>query len=94
MKQRKKKKNFRTEVPTMDQIASQAANDWQKVDEVLPPFNKIITVKLKSGTIVKDCARIPDMGDNYYYVQGEGKMVYNVTEWKNEIWKYPNYAKK
>ena len=67
MKKRKRKDPRDLEENKDQQVSRQG--EWISIKEALPPFFKTVRIKLKSGTILEDCARIPDM-DDYTYVHG------------------------
>lgn len=71
------------------QNTTQSAVDWTDINTNPPPYYKIISLKLKSGKIIDDCARIPDQkGD--YYVGALGNDIKDVSHWKDFEWKYPS----
>lgn len=85
-KRRKKKTAKDTSQPT-----TQSAGVWYNINDSKPPFFKIINIKTKSGKILNDCARIPDLDDKDFYLRGE--IEYNtpgdIVEWLIPIYEPP-----
>lgn len=78
-KKRRKRKN--DPIPKdLDEMTTQSAGIWMNIKESLPPYFKVITVKTKTGTVLEDCARIPD-GEVDCYIQGLGTIITDIVEW-------------
>lgn len=67
--------------------------DWTDIKSNPPPYYKIISLKLKSGKVIDDCARIPD-GKKDYYVGALGEDIQNVSHWRDFVWNYPYSERK
>lgn len=76
-KKRKTKKNQALGIP---EPTTQSAGIWFNVKDEDPPFFKTIHVKLKSGKMLTDCARIPD-GESDFYIHGNGDNITDIVEW-------------
>lgn len=75
------------------QPTSQTAIDWTDIKSTPPPYYKIISVKLKSGKIVDDCALMPDPKKDYF-IDNLGRDVIDVSQWRDFEWKFPIYENK
>lgn len=73
---------------TIQPTTQTASNPWRDGKSEPPPYNLIITVQTKSGTVINDCARIAN-GKVDVYVDDYGKDVLNVIQWRNYNWVYP-----
>lgn len=71
------------------QNITQSAVDWTDITTNPPPYYKIISLKLKSGQVIDDCARIPDQNGDYY-VGALGKDIKDVIQWRDFEWQYPS----
>lgn len=72
------------------QNTTQSATDWTDIDNNPPPYYKIISIKLKSGEVINDCARMPDQNTGDYYVGALGKDIKDIIQWRDFEWKYPS----